>query len=149
MKFRDYVIVIFIALVVGLAIDYIRNPLPVDTGGQTSTGRPYHKWVYVDSAVDTSGATVAYLADLAGTKIGKLIVTHKNDEIIFVNRTDTDVVVKFHSDDIFGASNKEFTISPYKRKIRKVTGPPNNYTYTIDIGGGSVGAPDVKVGQDP
>ena len=119
-------------------------------GAWTDKSAAYHQWIYIDP-VETPDGTKAVLADLSGDHYHEdaYIPAYRGDRLIFVNRTATTVTVTFTHSDIFGASNKVFTIEPGKRKVRKVIGPPSpSYTFTV-TGVGFIGTPTVKVGDDP
>jgi len=111
----------------------------------------YHQWLYINA--DTTDATgkTAMVTDIEGDQIPEFMVipAFRKDRLIFVNRMPTAVQVRFPSAAVFGAGNNEFTIEPGKRKVRKVIGPNDNYTFELNAGSGWIGSPTVKVGDDP
>ncbi len=150
MKWYHYLIVIVITVIVVFVVQQWRpcKPCPPvgtkDVVDVPAARGAYHEWLFID---EIGGKP--QLAAIDGSQLMKLVVTYKNDELIFVNRMDVKVTVSFTSNAIFGAPNSEFDIEPYKRAVRKVIGPPAEYSFNLDAGTGIISPPKVKVGEEP
>ena len=148
MKWYHYIIVIILTIIVVIIVDRILPPKTVDVipepGLVTTTTAAHHQWLYIDR-IDGKPT----LTDVDGDAIVNWVVTFKGDKLVFVNRTDELVDVGFTNENIFGASRSTFKIEPFKRQVREVIGPPNDYPFQLKHASGPVTAPKVKVGEEP
>ena len=103
MKWFHYPIIIIVTTFMVIVIMkwvFPYKPVQPAVVQETSAGKGYHNWLYIDKI---DGGPL--LTDIDGNKMNQLIVTFKNDELIFVNRMPDAVTVKFTDDPIFGAAN--------------------------------------------
>ena len=137
MNWYNYLIIIVITVILAVVVVRWIPGLVIPAGGA------YQSWLYIDKIEG-----LVQMTDIAGNTLNKDIVTYKGDELIFVNRTDTKVLVGFPSVDIFGAAQRSFEIEPLKRARKKVIGVPNQYSFTLG-GSGPTTPPKVKIGEEP
>ena len=146
MRFVHYIIVVVIALIVVYVVRYIPMFRPITVAQDSSVqAGGFQTFIYIDS--DASGS--AQMVDLDGDPLPSVLVAHKGDSIVFVNRMSVTVTVG-SDPGLFPPGLQSLAIPPYKRKHSKVRGNPDtDYSLTLAPAGGGVTPPKVKVGQDP